>query len=77
MAPRVLGRFVVDATKANLSKRVRGSSPGMASAFRRYTAFCEIRQKPPFPVADETVIQWSSMFNNKATFGNYFALLEK
>ena len=43
MAHRVLDRFVVDATKAHLLQQVRWSLPGMASAFRFYTAFCELR----------------------------------
>ena len=49
----------------------------MASAFRCYTAFCELRKAAPFPVREEVVLQWSSMFNTTATFGNYVSLLEK
>ena len=77
MAPRILDRFVVDDAKANLLKQVRGPLPGMASAYRRYTAFCELRQTPPFPVSKEVVPQRISVFNNSATFGNYVSLLEK
>ena len=31
----------------------------------------------PFPTHEEVVMQWSSMFNNTATFWNYVSLLEK
>ena len=58
MAHRVLDRFAVDATKADLLKQARWSFPGMESAFRRYAAFCVLRQTPPFPVAEETVLHW-------------------
>ena len=45
--PRVLDRFVFDATSANLLKQVKGSLPGMASAYRCYIDFCELRHFPP------------------------------
>ena len=62
MAPRILDRCVADAAKANLPEQVRGPLPGMASAFRRYTAFCQLRRIPPFPAAEQTALQRSSVF---------------
>ena len=32
--PRAVSRYVAESTQANLLKQVRGSLPGMASAFR-------------------------------------------
>ena len=75
--PREVGRYVRDATQANFLKQAKGSLPGMASAFRCYAAFCDLRKVAPFPALEEVVLQWSSMFNNTATFGNYVSLLEK
>ena len=75
--PREVGRYVRDATQANFLKQAKGSLPGMASAFRCYAAFCDLRKVAPFPVREEAVLQWISMFNNTATFGNYVSLLEK
>ena len=77
LVPSVLDRYVKDATQANLLKQVKGSLPGMSSAFRCYTAFCELRKTTAFPPHEETVIQWSSMFRNTATYGNYVSHLEK
>ena len=77
LVPAVLDRYIKDATQANLLKQVRGSLPGMASAFRCYTAFCELRKTAAFPPQEETVLQWSSMFRNTATYGNYVSHLEK
>ena len=34
LTPRVLGRFVFDATSSNQPKQVKGALPSMASAFR-------------------------------------------
>ena len=59
--PRTLMRFVEDSTQANLLKKVSGSLPGIASAFRCYLAFCELTKVPPFPHSEETVLRWSSV----------------
>ena len=75
--PRVLGRFVFDATSANLPKQVKGSLPCAVSAYRCYVAFCELRHFPPFPVREEVVTQRSSVFGNTSTYGNYVSHLEK
>ena len=49
--PRALQRFVEDVAHANLLKKVRGSLPGIAYAFRCYTDFCEVANAPsPFPL---------------------------
>ena len=75
--PRLVDRFIQDATKANLLKQVRCSLPDMASSFRCYADFCEMRRIPSFPAHEETVLQWSAMFNNTAAFGNYNSQLGK
>ena len=49
----------------------------MASAFRCYVAFCELRHKPPSPAQEEIALQRSSIFNNAATCGNYISHLQK
>ena len=49
----------------------------MASAFRCYTACCELRRIPPSPVLDEAIPRWGSVFNDTPTFGNYVCLLER
>ena len=49
----------------------------MASAFRFYTAFCELRRTPPFPAQEEAVLQRSSVFNDTPTFGDYVCLSER
>ena len=75
--PREVGRFIKDANHANFLKQVKGALPGMASAFRFYTAFCDMGKVAPFPVREEVALQRISVFNNTATFGNYVAILEK
>ena len=75
MLPSAVDKFINDNTKANLLKQVKVSLPGMASAFRCYTAFCELRKVPPFPDSEEVALQWSILFNNTAAFGNYISLL--
>ena len=77
LVPSVLDRYVKGATQANLLKQVRGSLPGISSAFRCYADFCELRKTAAFPPKGETVLQWSSMFRNTATYGNYVCHLEK
>ena len=77
LAPRAMGRFVFDAASDNLLKQVKGSLPSMASAFRCYTAFCELRMAPSLPVLEETAPQWTSLFGNTSTYGNYATHLEK
>ena len=57
LTPSVLGRFVFDATSANIPKQVKGPLPSMASAFRCYASFCELRKVPCLPVLGETVPQ--------------------
>ena len=69
--PRILDRFIQDPTMGNLAIQMRGALPTMTSALRRYADLCELRKVPPCPVADEAALQWRSMFNNAATFGNY------
>ena len=46
--PRVLSRYIHDATHANLLNQANGSFRGAASSFRRYTDFCDIRRIMPF-----------------------------
>ena len=75
--PAVISRFCEDAAQTNLLKQIRGSLPGMTSAFRCYIAFCELREFPPFPPTEDKVVLWSSVFNDNATFGNYVSLLQK
>ena len=45
--PRQVSRFIKDQTQANLLKQVKGSLPGLASAFRYYTSFCELENVRP------------------------------
>ena len=47
--PCAVDRYIKDGTHANILKQVNGSLPGMASAFRCYTAFCELRRVPLLP----------------------------
>ena len=75
--PRAVSRYVADSTQANLLKQVRGSLPGMASDFRRYLSFCELDNAAPLPPMEETVLRWSSVFNDTATYGNYVGQLQK
>ena len=49
IAPRVLGRYIKDAPHDNFLKKAKVSLPGMASAFRGYAAFCELRKVTPCP----------------------------
>ena len=49
----------------------------MASAFRFYLAFCQMRNFAPFPAAYETLALRSSVFNDTATFGNYISHMQK
>ena len=46
LSPLILDRFIFGATGANLLKQVRGSLPRMASAFRCYAVFFELRHAP-------------------------------
>ena len=45
--PLQVNRFIKDQTQANLLKQVKGSLPGLASAFRYYTSFCELENVRP------------------------------
>ena len=75
--PRQLNGFIANGTQANFLTQVRGSLPGLASAFRCYSPFCELIAKPDAPPTEELIIRWSSMFNDTATFENYIFLLQK
>ena len=77
LIPKVVNRFMQENLQANLLKQVRGSLPGIASAFRCYLAFCELERANPLPPMEETVLKWSSVFNDTATFGNYISYLQK
>ena len=77
VTPLQVSRFVEDNAQANLLKRVRGSLPGASSAFRCYSAFCELAKAQPFPPQEEMILRWISVFNDTATFVNYVSLLEK
>ena len=50
IVPRVLGRYIKDATHANMLRAVRVALPGMASSFRCYAAFCETQEVYAFPI---------------------------
>ena len=60
--PRISDRYVHDAASASMIKQVRDSLPSMASAFRRYAAFCELRRPPPFRL-------WGELFSIGSLFG--------
>ena len=75
--PLQINRLVADNVQANLLKQVRGSLPGVSSAYRCYTAFCELRKAHPFPPTEELILQWICVFNDTDTYGNYVSLLEK
>ena len=68
---RAVNRFIEENAQANLLKQVSGPLPGISSAFKCYLAFCEMEKVNPLPPAEETVLRWSSVFNDTATFGNY------
>ena len=74
--PKAVGRFPNDITQANLLKQVKGS---LSLAWLRPSAVIQTSANcvrfPPFPALEETAPQWSSVFNNTATFGNYISLL--
>ena len=75
---RVSDRFVFDPTSADLLKQVKGSLPGILSAYRFYVAFSELRKAPsPFPAKEDTALERSAVFGNTATYGNYISLLGK
>ena len=78
VTPLHVSRFVADNAQSNLLKQVRGSLPGVSSAFRCYAAFCELTKvQPPPPPKEEIISRRSIVFNNAAAFGNYVSLLEK
>ena len=70
-------RFVQDRTQANLLKQVRGSLPAISSALNRFNAFCDLRDTKPFPVHEQIVLEWSSVFPDTATYANYISHLQK
>ena len=70
-------RFAQDRTQANLLKQVRGSLPVISSALNCYNAFCELRDVRPFPTVEQTIIEWSSVFSDTATYANYISHLQK
>lgn len=75
--PATIDRFCEDSEQANLLKQVRGSIPGLTSAFRFYTAFFHLRELTPFPPTEEKVAPRRCVFNDNATFGNYVSYLQK
>ena len=77
LLPSAIERFCGDDARTNLLKQVRGSLPGLTSAFRFYTAFCELRNFTPFPPTEDKAVQRSCVFNNTATFGNYIPYMQK
>ena len=70
-----LTRFITERSQLNLLKQIKGSLPSIASAIRCYTSFCELINVRPFPPTEETVIQWSCVFNDTATYRNYIGHL--
>ena len=77
IVPRVLDRYIKDATHANFLNQAKGPLPGVASSSRRCTSFCELREVPPFPIHEEVAILRGSVFDNTAAFGRYVDLVEK
>ena len=77
LSSSTLDKFALSSTQANLLKQVRGSLPAIASAFRCYTAFCNLKGFTAFPPTEEAALQWSSVFDDTATFGNYIQHLAK
>ena len=49
---------------------VKACFGSFAPALWCYFSFCELRKVAPFPVNNRAVIEWSSIFNDGATFGN-------
>ena len=72
-----IDRFAQDRTQANLLKKVRGSLPAISSALNCFNAFCDMRDARPFPVAEQLVMEWSSVFSDTATYANYISHLQK
>ena len=77
ITPLQANRFIADNLQMNLLKQVRGSLAGISSSYRFYVAFCDWREVQPFPPSEELILQWSTVFNDTATYGNYVSLLEK
>ena len=75
--PNQLNRFVQDISQANLRKHVRGSLPGIASAFGRCLSFCELTNTLPLSPMGGTVLRRSSVFNDTSTFGGYISHMRK
>ena len=48
-----------------------------ASSIRCYYSFCELRNCPPFPVRERTILERSTVFNPGATFPNYVGYIRK
>ena len=72
-----IDRFSQDRAPANLLKQMRGSSPVISSALNCYNAFCDLRGARTFPVAEQIVMEWSSVFADTATYANYISHLQK
>ena len=72
-----IDRFAQDRTHANLLKQVRGSLPAISSALNCYNSFCDLRDTRPFPVTEQIVLEWSSVFADTATYANYIPNLQK
>ena len=72
-----MNRLFETGASANVLKSSRRAIGGVASAVRRYTAFCGINGIRPFPAQEKYVLQRSSVFNETATFQQYVNSLRK
>ena len=75
--PRTVDRYIMDATHANFLKQAKGPSRGWNLLSASTPLFANSEKLRLFSVREEVVLQWSIMFNNTATPGNYGSLLEK
>ena len=69
--------FFRTASQAHSLIGVRFCFRSFSSAIRCYFSFCELRDTTPFPVREEVVIEWSSIFNHGGTYKNYLNYLGK
>ena len=76
-APVQVRRFIRDNTQRNLLKQVRGSLPSVVSALNCYLQFSRLQAEEPFPVTERRVLEWSSVFNDAATYSNYTQHMQK
>ena len=68
--PNELGRFCCNSSYCILLKQETGALPPIASAFRFYLAFFQIRNIALFPPTEKTVALRSFAFGGGSTFGN-------